>query len=59
VTDYLDPKTGERRKPDERQPPDWHTHQARPTGEPDAEGWTPYEVYSRAHGVIARGRCRP
>jgi hypothetical protein len=49
VTDYLDPQTGSREKPEPS-----HEWKTRPTGE-DADG-TEYEVFTDALGVIAKGK---
>lgn len=40
-------------------PRDWHEHKVRPLDDKDAQGWIPYEVYSRALGHIAQGKVKP
>lgn len=45
-------------KPEDRKPPDWHEWKVLPTGDPDAEGYWPYEVTVQGQ-VIARGKVKP
>jgi hypothetical protein len=40
------------------QAPDHHDWKVRPTGDPDADGWWPYEVYSDALGHIGSGKVK-
>jgi hypothetical protein len=51
MTDYLDPKTGSREKPEPS-----HEWKTRPTGDADENGEIPYEAYTDALGVIAKGK---
>ena len=55
MSDYLDPLTGSREKPE---PPVSHEWKVRPTGDADKDGWIPYEVYTDADGVISEGKVK-